>query len=143
MSRTFEKYLAYIEKNGDPFPIPKSKIKPFKFTITGPNGNHIYLKESIALSYGSSDEKDTVYIEDISDNKQFTNDLNTREFQLHLSDTILHIDFDTNYYYELYEFDTFEQFTYCVKNKKLNIALLNEDKTDIIKKCTSNVNLLW
>ncbi len=142
MSRTFEEYMEDIEKNGDRFPMPKSKKIPFQFKITGPNGNYIYLKNSIGLNYGITDENDIIYIEDISEHKKFTHDINTKEFKLHLSDTILHIDFNTDYYYELYEFDTFEQFNYCIKNKILTIALLNEDRTDIINKWTTNVNLL-
>ncbi len=142
MSRTFEEYMEDIEKNGDRFPMPKSKKIPFQFKITGPNGNYIYLKNSIGLNYGITDENDIIYIEDISEHKKFTHDINNKEFKLHLSDTILHIDFNTDYYYELYEFDTFEQFNYCIKNKILTIALLNEDRTDIINKWTTNVNLL-
>ncbi len=63
-------------------------------------------------------------------------------FKLHLSDTTLYVDFNTSYYYVLLEFDTIEQFKYCVENKRLTIALLNEDKSDIINKWTTDVNLL-
>lgn len=46
------------------------------------------------------------------------------------------------YYYELYNFDDFKQFDYCQKHQKLTIALLNDDKSDIINKWTADVNLL-
>ena len=69
-------------------------------------------------------------------------DLNSKFLKLHLSDSILHIDFNTDYYYELIDFDTFEQFKYCQKHKQLTIGLLNDNKTDIINKWTTNVNLL-
>ena len=142
MSRTFEEYMEDIEKNGDTFPIPKSHQPNFQFKIIGENGNYIYLKNPIGLNYGITDENDIIYIEDISANKQFTNDLNTKEFKLHFTENILYIDFDTDYYYLLINFDTIEQFKYCVENKRLTIALLNEDKSDIINKWTTDVNLL-
>lgn len=142
MSRTFEEYLEDIEKNGDTFPIPKSQTPPLKFKIIGPNNNVIELKKPIGLNYFCTDEQDIVYIEDVSENKQFTNDLNTKSFKLHLSDSVLYIDFDTDYHYLLIGFDTLPQMNYCQKHKKLTIALLNNDKSDIINKCTTDVNLL-
>lgn len=112
------------------------------FKIGGSYGNSIFYKPNIYLSYGNSISESIIYIEDISENKQFTNDLNNKTFKLHLSDTTLYIDFNNDYYYVLLEFDTFEQFKYCIENKKLTIALLNEDQLGIINKWTTDVNLL-
>ncbi len=142
MSKTFEEYLDDIEKNGDTFPISKFHKPQRKPKLIGPNNKYIELKTPIGLNYFNTKDKEIVYIEDISENKKFTNDLNTKEFKLHLTENLLYIDFNTDYYYELYDFDTFEQFEYCIKNKKLTIALLNEDKSDIINKWTIDVNLL-
>lgn len=142
MGKTFEEYLEDIEKNGDTFPIPKKDMPKTTFKIGGSYGNAIYYKPNIYLNYGNCISESIIYIEDISPNKQFTNDLNNKNFKLHLSDTTLYIDFNTDYYYTLLEFDTFEQFKYCIENKELTIALLNEDKSDIINKWTANVNLL-
>ncbi len=142
MSKTFEEYLDDIEKNGDTFPIPKSHQPDFKFKIIGPNKKFIELKEPIKLDFFTTNEKNIVYIKDISEHKQFTNDLSNKTFKLHLSENVLYIDFNIDYYYLLINFDTFEQFNYCIKNKKLTLALLNEDNSDIINKWTTNVNLL-
>ena len=116
----------------------KSEIK-----IKRPNSNTIYLKYSIGLNYFSTDDNSIVYIEDISENKQLTKDLNSKKFKLHLCHSVLYIDFDTNYYYTLNEFETFEQYKYCKNYNKLTIGLLNDDKSDIINKWTTDVNLLW
>jgi hypothetical protein len=142
MNRKPKEYLNDIEKYGDTFPISKKDIPKSTFNITGSYNNSIEYKPDIYLNYGNSNDIDIIYIEDISENKQFTKDLNSKSFKLHLSDTTLYIDFDTNYYYALLEFDTFEQFSYCHKYKELTIALLNEDKSDIINKWTTDVNLL-
>ncbi len=142
MSRTFEEYMEDIEKNGDTFPIPKSHQPDFKFKIIGPNKNVIELKKPIGLNYFCTEEKEIIYIEDISANKQFTNDLHHKILKLHLSENVLYIDFNTDYYYLLINFDTIEQFNYCIENKKLTIALLNNDKSDIINKWTTDVSLL-
>lgn len=144
MTQSFEEYLEYIAKHGDGFATKKVKLdtKDVKIKLIGSNGNFIYLKDDIYLNYRNSESIDTIYIEDISNNKQFTRDLNHKAFKLHLSDNILYIDFNTDYYYALVEFDTFEQYKYCQKNKQLTIALLNNDKSDIINKWTTNVNLL-
>lgn len=142
MTKTFEEYLADIEKYGDTFPILKSETKDVKFKLIGPNKKHIELKKAIGLNYFSTTEQDIVYLEDITTNKKLTEDLMNKKFILHLSSNIMHIDFNTDYYYELYNFDTFEQFDYCQKYKKLTIALLNDNKSDIINKWTTDVNLL-
>lgn len=142
MSKTFEEYLDNIEKNGDTFPIPKRNMATTTFKIGGSYGNYIFYKPHIYLSYGNSISESIIYIEDISEQKQFTNDLKNKIFKLHLSDTTLYVDFNTSYYYVLLEFDTIEQFKYCVENKRLTIALLNEDKSDIINKWTTDIELL-
>ena len=143
MSKLHEEYLQFLEENKLNY-ASKDEIPQNLLKISGSHGNSIAFKASICLNYGNSNEIDTIYIEDISEDKQFTNDLNTKtkQFKLHLSDSILYIDFDTDYYYTLIEFDTFEQFNYCQKHKRLTIALLNDDKSDIIKKWTNDVNLL-
>lgn len=84
----------------------------------------------------------SIYIEDISAHKQFTTDFNYKNFKLHLAHNMLYIDFNTEYYYVLLEFDTFAQFEYCQKNKKLTIAILNDNKSDIINKKIADVNFL-
>lgn len=142
MPRTFEEYLEYIEKNGDDFPKLKSEIPNVTFKLTGTNGLYINYKKSIYLNYGNSDSLEMILIEDISKNKQFTNDFMGKNFKLYLSDSVLYIDFNEDYYYALIEFDNFEQFEYCQKNKKLTIALLNDEKKDIVREITSSVNLL-
>ena len=142
MTKTFEEYLADIEKYGDTFPTPKSQTPPFKFKIAGPNNKVIELKEPIGLNYFCTDELDIVYIEDVSENKQFTHDLNNKTFKLYLAEQVIYIDFNTDYYYLLTDFNTLPQMKHCQKHKKLTIALLNVDKSDIINKYTSDVNLL-
>lgn len=142
MTKNFEEYLADIEKYGDPFPTPKSQTPPFKFKIIGPNNKFIELKEPIGLIYFCTDELNIVYIEDVSENKQFTHDLNNKPFKLHLAKQVMYIDFNTDYYYLLTDFDTLPQMKYCQINKKLTLALLNDDKSDIINKWTTDINLL-
>ncbi len=141
MSELYDKYLKFIEENQLNY-INKDEIPQSLLKLTGSYGNFIEFKNSICLNYGNSNEIDTIYIEDISENKKFTNDLKKKKFKLHLSDSILYIDFNTDYYYALLEFDTFEQFEQCKKYKKLTIALLNDDRSDIINKWTTDVNLL-
>ena len=142
MTRSFEEYLKDVAENGDSFYPKKKDLPELKMKLGGPNGNWIYLKKCILLNYGNSEDESIIYIEDNTFNKQFTNDLNSKFLKLHLSDSILHIDFNTDYYYELIDFDTFEQFKYCQKHKQLTIGLLNDDKSDIINKWTNVVNLL-
>jgi len=144
MTRTFEEYLTHVAEHGETFSKPKKKkdLPEMKMKVGGPNGKWIYLKDEIGLNYFSTEDNSIIYIEDISENKQLTKDLNTGKFKLHLSDSVLYIDFDTDYYYTLNEFEKFEQFKYCQKNKQLTIGLLNDNKTDIINKWTTNVNLL-
>ena len=142
MTQTYEEYLKDVAENGETFSKPKKKKERSEIKIIGSNGNWIYLKYVIGLNYFSTEDINIIYIEDISENKQLTNDLNTKEIKLHLSNSALYIDFDTDYYYILNEFDTFEQFSYCQNNKKLTIGLLNKDKSDIISKWTEHVNLL-
>ncbi len=141
MSKLYDKYLKFIEENQLNY-INKDEIPQSLLKLTGSYGNFIEFKNSICLNYGNSNEIDTIYIEDISENKKFTNDLKKKKFKLHLSDSILYIDFNTDYYYALLEFDNFEQFEQCKKYKKLTIALLNDDRSDIINKWTTDVNLL-
>lgn len=142
MTKTFEEYLADVEKHGDPFPTPKSLLPVSRAKLIGPNKNVIELKKPIGLNYARTHEEDIIYIEDISENKIFTNDFNNKKFFLHLTENILYIDFNTDYYYLLINFENFPQFDYCQKYKKLTLALLNGDKSDIINKHTSDVNLL-
>ena len=142
MTQSYEEYLKHVAEHGETFSPQKKDLPEMKMKLGGPNGNWIYLKKCILLNYGCSEDNSIIYIEDDTINKQFTNDLNSKLFTLHLSDSVLHIDFNTDYYYELIEFDTFEQFKYCQKNKKLTVVLLNNDKSDIINKWTTDVNLL-
>lgn len=142
MSEEYNEYLKFLEKQTKPFFINKDDSPQTKISIIGPNKKCIELKQLIGLNYFSTDEKDIIYIEDISDNKIFTNDLIKKNLKLHLSDNVLYLDFDTNYYYILIEFDNFEQFQYCINNKRITVALLNDNKSDIINKWTTNVNLL-
>ena len=142
MTQTYEEYLKDVAENGDSFSIQKKDLPQMKMKLGGSNGRFIYYKKRIGLNYFSTEDNSIIYIEDISENKQLTKDLNAAKFKLHLSDSILHIDFNTDYYYELIDFDTFEQFKYCQKHKQLTIVLLNDNKTDIINKWTTNVNLL-
>ena len=142
MTRTFEEYLKDVAENGDSFSIQKKDLPELKMKLGGSNGRFIYYKKRIGLNYFSTEDNSIIYIEDISENKQLTKDLNAAKFKLHLSNSVLYIDFDTDYYYILNEFDTFEQFKYCQKHKQLTIGLLNDNKTDIINKWTTNVNLL-
>ena len=141
MSEEYEEYLKFLENNKDYF-IANDKSREISFRILGPNNSFIELKKTIGLNYFCTDELDIIYIEDITEKKQLTNDLDNKPFKLHLTENILYIDFNTNYYYELLDFETFPQFNYCQKYKKITIALLNDDKSDIINKWTTNINLL-
>ena len=142
MTQTYEEYLKDVAENGETFSKPKKKKERSEIKIIGSNGNWIYLKPVITLSYGSNEDESIIYIEDNTDNKQLTNDLNTKNFKLHLSGSALYIDFELDYYYKLMNFDDFLQYEYCQNNKQLNIALLNNDKSEIINKWITNVNLL-
>ena len=143
MTQTYEEYLKDVAENGETFTKPKKKKERSEIKIIGSNGNWIYLKPVITLSYGSNEDESIIYIEDNTDNKQLTNDLNTKNFKLHLSGSALYIDFELDYYYKLMNFDDFLQYEYCQNNKQLTIALLkNDNKTDIINKWITHVNLL-
>ena len=142
MNQTYEEYLKDVAENGETFSKPKKKKERSEIKIIGSNGNWIYLKPVITLSYGSNEDESIIYIEDNTDNKQLTNDLNTKNFKLHLSGSALYIDFELDYYYKLMNFDDFLQYEYCQNNKQLTIALLNNDKSEIINKWITNVNLL-
>lgn len=142
MTQSYEEYLEHVAKYGETFSPPKKKKEKSEIKLTGPNGNFIYLKYSIGLNYFSTDDNSIIYIEDNTGDKQLIKNLNTIKFKLHLSHSVLYIDFDTDCYYTLNEFETFEQYEYCQQNKRLTIALLNDDKSDIINKWTTNVNLL-
>ena len=142
MTQTYEEYLKDVAENGDSISIQKKDLPQMKMKLGGSNGRFIYYKKRIGLNYLSTEDNSIIYIEDISENKQLTKDLNAAKFKLHLSNSVLYIDFDTDYYYILNEFETFEQFEYCQKYKELTIALLKNDKSDIINKWITNVNLL-
>ncbi len=142
MTQTYEEYLKDVAENGETFSPPRTKKNKSEIKLTGPNGKFIHLKYSIGLNYFSTDDNNIIYIEDDTTNKQLTNDLNNKKFKIHLSHSVLYIDFDTDCYYTLNEFETFEQYKYCQQNKKLTIAILNDDKSDIINKWTIDVNLL-
>ena len=142
MTQTYEEYLKDVAENGDSFSIQKKDLPQMKMKLGGSNGRFIYYKKRIGLNYFSTEDNSIIYIEDISENKQLTKDLNAAKFKLHLSDSVLYIDFDTDYYYTLHEFENFEQYRYCQKEKQLTIGLLNKDKSDIINKWTEHVNLL-
>jgi hypothetical protein len=142
MTQTYEEYLKDVAENGETFSKPKKKKERSEIKIIGSNGNWIYLKPVITLSYGSNEDESIIYIEDNTDNKQLTNDLNTKNFKLHLSGSALYIDFELDYYYKLMNFDDFLQYEYCQNNKQLTIALLNNNKSEIINKWITNVNLL-
>ena len=142
MTQTYEEYLKDVAENGDSFSQPKKKKEKSEIKIKGQYGNYIYLKPVITLNYGSNEDESIIYIEDNTDNKQLTNDLNTKNFKLHLSGSALYIDFELDYYYKLMNFDDFLQYEYCQNNKQLTIALLKNDKSDIINKWITNVNLL-
>ena len=142
MTQTYEEYLKHVAEYGDTFSIQKKDLPELKMKLGGPNGNWIYLKKCILLNYGSSEDESIIYIEDITLNKDLTYDLENKKLILHLSDTALILDFNTDYYYQLVEFETFEQFEYCQNNTQLTIALLKNDKSDIINKWITHVNLL-
>ena len=143
MNQTYAAYFKDVAENGETFTKPKKKKERSEIKIIGSNGNWIYLKPVITLSYGSNEDESIIYIEDNTDNKQLTNDLNTKNFKLHLSGSALYIDFELDYYYKLMNFDDFLQYEYCQNNKQLTIALLkNDNKTDIINKWITHVNLL-
>ena len=142
MTQTYEEYLKHVAEYGDTFSIQKKDLPELKMKLGGPNGNWIYLKKCILLNYGNSEDESIIYIEDITLNKDLTYDLENKKLILHLSDTALILDFNTDYYYQLVEFETFEQFEYCQKYKELTIGLLNDKKTDILNKWTTAVNLL-
>ena len=142
MTQTYEEYLKHVAEYGDTFSQPKKKKEKSEIKIKGQYGNYIYLKPVITLNYGSNEDESIIYIEDNTDNKQLTNDLNTKNFKLHLSGSALYIDFELDYYYKLMNFDDFLQYEYCQNNKQLTIALLNNNKSEIINKWITNVNLL-
>ena len=142
MTQTYEEYLKDVAENGDSFSIQKKDLPEMKMKVGGPNGKWIYLKDEIGLNYFSTEDNSIIYLEDISENNKLTEDLNRGKFKLHLCYSVLYIDFDTDYYYTLDEFENFEQYNYCKNNKKLTIGLLNDDKSDIINKWTNVVNLL-
>ena len=144
MSKELDEYSKFLENPLNYFPLKKKKLNnnEVKVKIFGPNNDYIYFKMSIPLNYCVTDDTSIIYIEDISENKQFTKDLNNKNLKLHLAHNIIYIDFNTDYYYVLLEIDTLKQFNYCKTNKKLTIALLNEDKSDIVNKWTTDVNLL-
>ena len=142
MNQTYEEYLKDVAEHGKSFYPKKKDLPELKMKIGGPNHNWIYLKDEIGINYFSTEDNSIIYIEDISENKQLTKDLNTCKFKLHLCYSVLYIDFDTDYYYTLHEFENFEQYRYCQKEKQLTIGLLNKDKSDIINKWTEHVNLL-
>ena len=142
MNQSYEEYLDHVAKYGETFSQLKKKKEKSEIKIGGPNNKWIYLKKCILLNYGSSEDETIIYIEDITLNKDLTYDLENKKLILHLSDTALILDFNTDYYYQLVEFETFEQFEYCQKYKELTIGLLNDKKTDILNKWTTAVNLL-
>ena len=142
MTRSFEEYLKDVAENGDSFYPKKKDLPELKMKLGGPNGNWIYLKKCILLNYGNTDDDSMICIEDDRKNKQLTDDLNNKKLISYICGTSLLLDFDTDYYYELMDFDTFNQYQYCQKNKQLTIALLNDDKTDIINKWVTDVKLL-
>lgn len=142
MTQSYEEYLKHVAEHGETFSPQKKDLPEMKMKLGGPNKNFIYYKKCISLNYGSNNDNTIIYIEDNTENKQLTKDLNTMKFKLHLSHSVLYIDFDTDYYYTLNEFETFDQYNYSNKKKQLTIALLNDDKTDIINKWTKDVNLL-
>ena len=94
MTQTYEEYLKDVAENGETFSKTKKKKERSEIKIIGSNGNWIYLKPVITLSYGSNEDESIIYIEDNTDNKQLTNDLNTKNFKLHLSGSALYIDFE-------------------------------------------------
>ena len=142
MTQSYEEYLKHVAEHGETFSPQKKDLPEMKMKLGGPNGKWIYLKDEILLNYGCTEDNSIIYIEDNTDNKQFTQYLNTKEFKLYLFETSIYIDFDVNCYYILDDFDTFKQYEYCQKNKQLTIGLLNYDKSNIINKWTTNVNLL-
>ncbi len=141
MSKLHEEYLQFLAENSD-WAATKEQMPFVTIKIAGPNNKVIELKEPIGLNYFCTDELDIVYVEDVSENKQFTHDLSNKTFKLHLTEQVIYIDFNTDYYYLLTDFDTLPQMKHCQTHKKLTIALLNEDKSDIINKWTTDVNLL-
>lgn len=142
MTQSYEEYLRHVAEHGETFSTPKKKKEKSEIKIKGQYGNSIYLKPVILLNYGCTEDDSIIYIEDDTKNKELTNRLTSKQFKLHLSGSSLYIDFELDYYYKLINFDEFSQYKYCQKEKQLTIALLNDDKTDIINKWTTNVNLL-
>ena len=110
MNQSYEEYLDHVAKYGETFSQPKKKKEKSEIKIGGPNNKWIYLKKCILLNYGSSEDESIIYIEDITLNKDLTYDLENKKLILHLSDTALILDFNTDYYYQLVEFETFERF---------------------------------
>ena len=141
MTQSYEEYL-YVAEHGENFSPQKKKKEKSEIKIKGPNGNTIYFKSGTLLNYGCTEDNSIIYIEDNTKNKQLTQYLNTTQFKLYLLETSIYIDFDVDCYYILDDFDTFKQYEYCLKNKKLTIGLLNDNKSDIINKWTVDVNLL-
>ncbi len=141
MTRTFEEYLTHVTEHGDTFSC-KKRLQPITAFLVGENNNKILYKKSILLNYGNTDDDSMICIEDDRKNKQLTDDLNNKKLISYVCGTSLLLDFDTDYYYELMDFDTFNQYQYCQENNKLTIALLNDDKTDIINKWVTDVKLL-
>ena len=142
MTQSYEEYLEHVAKYGETFSPQKKKKNKCEMKIKGPQGDFIYFKPGFLLNYGCTEENNIIYIEDDTENKQLTKYLTCKQFKLHLLETSIYIDFDIDCYYILDDFDTFKQYEYCLKNKKLTIAILNDNKSDIINKWTTNVNLL-
>lgn len=142
MTQSYEEYLKHVAEHGDTFSTKKEDLMPIKSFLIGKNKNKILYKKSILLNYGSTEDDSIICIEDDTNNKQLTHDLNNKIFTAYVCGTSFLLDFNTDYYYNLIDFDKFNQYEYCQKNKKLTIALLNDNKTDIINKWTTDVNLL-
>ena len=138
MSKTFEEYLADIEKNGDTFPMPKSHQPAFKFKIIGENGLSIEFKKNIYLDYGVIIDNKLIAIEF---SQKFYDDLIKKDFTLYLSEGTLYIDFNTDYYYILSSIDD-NFFNQQLQNEQLTFSILKTNKTDIINKWTKKVIIL-
>ena len=141
MNQTYEEYLKDVAENGETFS-RKKRSQPITAFLIGENNKKILYKKSILLSYGNTDDDSMIYIEDDTKNKELTDDLNNKTLISYICGTSLLLDFDTDYYYELMDFDTFNQYKYCQENNNLTIALLNDDKTGIINKWVTDVKLL-
>ena len=142
MTQSYEEYLEHVAKYGETFSPQKKDLKSIKSFLMGENTKKFLHKQSILLNYGCTDDDNIIFIEDDTSNKQLTYDLNNHNFIAYICGTSFLLDFNTDYYYNLIDFDTFNQYKYCKKNKKIIIGLLNDNKTDIINKWTTDVNLL-